>query len=96
MWNVASMANASLKAGCASLRRRNVTASAERKISPPLPTKPSVRTLTTMPGFFFVLCICVVLGVGLYVLSLLIRFVKAHERIAGALERRMQMPRREG
>lgn len=37
--------------------------------------------------FFFVVYVCVMVGVGLYVLSLLSRFVKAHERMASALER---------
>jgi hypothetical protein len=37
--------------------------------------------------FFVVVYICVLVGVGLYLLTLLGRFVKAHERIAKALER---------
>ncbi len=37
--------------------------------------------------FFVVVYICGLVGVGLYLLTLLGRFVKAHERIAKALER---------
>lgn len=36
---------------------------------------------------FFVIYICVLLGVAGFLLSLIIRFVKAHERIAHALEK---------
>jgi hypothetical protein len=36
--------------------------------------------------FFFVVYICVLVGVGIFLLTLLSRFVSAHERIAGALE----------
>jgi hypothetical protein len=36
---------------------------------------------------FFVVYICALIGVGLYVLGLMSRAVKAHERAAGALER---------
>ena len=48
-----------------------------------------------MPEFLIVLYICFVLGVTLFVLTLLLRLVKAHERIAGALERFPHSPRRE-
>ena len=37
--------------------------------------------------FFFVVYVSVMVGVGLYLLALLGRLVKAQERIAGALER---------
>lgn len=38
-------------------------------------------------GFlFFVVYVCVLIGVGIFLLTLLTRFVKAHEQIAGALE----------
>jgi hypothetical protein len=34
----------------------------------------------------FILYVCVIIGVGIYLLTLLSRFVGAHERIARALE----------
>jgi hypothetical protein len=40
-----------------------------------------------MTTVILVLYVCTVIGVGLYVLTLLSRFVQAHERIAAALER---------
>jgi hypothetical protein len=52
-----------------------------------------------MPNFSVVLMIlyfCVLIGVGLYVLTLLSRFVSAHERIAAALERRARHHEHEG
>ena len=49
-----------------------------------------------MATTFLVLYVCAIIGVGIYVLTLLSRFVQAHERIAGALERTAQNIRREG
>lgn len=38
-------------------------------------------------GFvFFVVYVCALIGAGIFLLTLLTRFVKAHERIASALE----------
>jgi hypothetical protein len=39
-----------------------------------------------LPSLFMIVYPCAVIGVTLYVLSLASRFVKAHERIANALE----------
>ena len=49
-----------------------------------------------MTSIFLVLYVCAIVGVGIYVLTILSRFVQAHERIAGALERTAQNSRREG
>jgi hypothetical protein len=44
---------------------------------------------------FMILYGCTVIGVSIYLLMLASRFVGAHERIAGALERMAQSQRRE-
>jgi SNF family Na+-dependent transporter len=38
-------------------------------------------------GVFLILYFCFVIGIGIYLLVLLSRFVGSHERIASALER---------
>ena len=45
---------------------------------------------------FFVLYVCVLVGVTIYLFVLLSRFVRAHERIAGALEAAASNLRRPG
>jgi len=46
-------------------------------------------------GFFVVLYICFWIGIGIYILTLMSRFVRAHERIASALERSAHHQQRE-
>jgi hypothetical protein len=46
--------------------------------------------MPNLSTLFLVLYFCVVVGVGIYVLLLLGRFVSAHERIASAMERAAQ------
>ena len=48
-----------------------------------------------MSEFIFILYVCFLLGLTVFLLTLLVRFVKAHERIAGALERLPHVSRRE-
>ena len=43
----------------------------------------------------FILYICAIIGVSIYLLVLATRFVRAHERIAGALDRMEHGQRRE-
>ena len=50
------------------------------------PERQQIRRMN-LGTFFFAVYVSVTVGVGLYLLSLLGRLVKAHERIAGALER---------
>ena len=50
------------------------------------------RRLVKLGGLFLVIYFCIVIGVGIFVLVLLNRFVGAHERIASALERIAQNP----
>jgi hypothetical protein len=46
-------------------------------------------------GVLLVLYFCFIIGIAIFVLVLLSRFVGAHERIASALERIAQNPPRE-
>lgn len=48
------------------------------------------------PELFFVLYICVVIGVAIFILVMIYRLVRAHERMAGALEKLALGPSREG
>jgi hypothetical protein len=51
--------------------------------------------MANLGSIFLVLYFCLIVGVGIYVLVLLGRFVSAHERIASALERTAQNSQRE-
>ena len=51
--------------------------------------------MPALGGVFLILYFCVVIGIGIFVLVLLSRFVSAHERIASALERAAQNLQRE-
>lgn len=48
-----------------------------------------------MTAVFLVLYVCAIIAVSLYLLTLATRFVKAHERMAAALERTASAPRRD-
>lgn len=45
-----------------------------------------LQPLMSIGGLFAILYMLVVFGISIYVLILFVRFVKAHERVAGALE----------
>jgi hypothetical protein len=48
-----------------------------------------------MNVLFLILYVCATIGVSIYLLVLATQFVRAHERIAGALERMVHGQRRE-
>ena len=51
--------------------------------------------MPNLSSVFLLLYFCAIIGVGIYVLVLLGRFVNAHERMASAVERAAQSLERE-